>query len=196
MVWPTRASPGRIAITWGVKGMIIARTWILGVLIASALSAQSTSIPDSWEPVRFLVGSWEGDVSGQPGNGTCERKYGFVLNNRYLEVRNKSTYPVQAKNPKGEVHEDWGMISYDRGRKKLILRQFHVEGFVNQFASEPAANGPLRFTSESIENIPTGYRARETYSVTGPDTFVEQFELAEPGKDFELYSETRFRRKK
>jgi hypothetical protein len=28
----------------------------------------------------------------------------------------------------------------------------------------------------------------------GPDEFVERFELAEPGKSFELYSEARLRR--
>jgi len=38
------------------------------------------------------------------------------------------------------------------------------------------------FTSEAIENIPAGWRARETYVVTGPDEFEEVFELAEPGK--------------
>ena len=90
------------------------------------------------------------------------------------------------------------MISYDRSRKVFVLRQFHVEGFVNQYASEPVrdAAGLLRFTSEAIENIPAGYRARETYIANEPDSFVEQFELAEPGKGFELYSETHFRRKK
>jgi hypothetical protein len=160
------------------------------------LAAQSGQAVDPWGPVRFLVGTWVGDVDGQPGKGTSEREYRFVLNNRYLEVRNKSCYPAQPKNPKGELHEDWGMISYDRTRKKLVLRQFHVEGFVNEYASEATSNGALRFTSEAIESIPAGYRARETYSVTGPDNFTERFELAEPGKDFELYSETRSRRKK
>jgi len=88
------------------------------------------------------------------------------------------------------------MISYDRLRKAFVLRQFHLEGFVNQYVSEPVREGPLRFTSEAIENSRTGYRARETYTVAGPDIFVERFELAELGKEFELYSETHFRRKK
>jgi len=47
-------------------------------------------------------------------------------------MRNQSTYPPQAKNPKGEQHEDRGFISYDKARKKFVLRQFHVEGFVNR----------------------------------------------------------------
>jgi hypothetical protein len=52
------------------------------------------------------------------------------------------------------------------------------------------------FTTEAIENIPPGFRARETYRIVGPDEFVERFEIAEPGKEFELYSEARFRRSK
>jgi len=52
------------------------------------------------------------------------------------------------------------------------------------------------FTTESIENIPAGFRARETYRILGPDEFVEVFEIAEPGKDFETYSENRYRRRK
>lgn len=52
------------------------------------------------------------------------------------------------------------------------------------------------FTSESIENIPAGFRARETYKILGPDEFTEVFEIAEPGKDFQIYSEDHFKRKK
>ena len=48
--------------------------------------------------------------------------------------------------------------------------------------------------TEAIENIPPGFRARETYTRRGPDAFDETFELAEPGKDFEVYSRTRFTR--
>ena len=52
----------------------------------------------------------------------------------------------------------------------------------------------VMFTSEQIENIPAGFRARETYVVIGPDAFEEVFELAEPGKSFETYSHARFTR--
>lgn len=173
-----------------------AATFSLVLLLLTLLApAQTRTVSDIWEPIRFLVGAWDGEVSGQPGNGKSQREYRFVLNNRFLEVRNKSIYPAQPKNPKGEVHEDWGIISFDRSRKKLVLRQFHIEGFVNQFVGETAAENTVRFDSEAIENIPAGYRARETYKMTGPNEFVERFELAEPGKDFELYSETRFKRR-
>jgi hypothetical protein len=168
---------------------------MIALLFAGVAGAQTAPTTDAWAPVRYLVGTWDGDVNGEPGTGKSVREYRFVLNNRYLEVRNKSSYPVQRRNPKGEFHEDWGMISYDRSRRKLVLRQFHVEGFVNQYVAEPVRDGVLIFQSEAIENIPAGFRARETYTITGPNAFIERFEIAEPGKDFEVYCETRFKRK-
>jgi hypothetical protein len=63
--------------------------------------------------------------------------------------------------------------------------------------SNASADGKtIIFTSESIENIPAGFRARETYKILGRDEFTEVFELAEQGKDFEVYSEGHFKRKK
>jgi hypothetical protein len=58
------------------------------------------------------------------------------------------------------------------------------------------STGGIVFTTEGIENIPAGWRAREIYKILGADEFVEVFELAKPGKDFELYSEGHYRRKK
>jgi hypothetical protein len=48
--------------------------------------------------------------------------------------------PPQEKNPEGEVHGHSTMFSYDRARNSLVMRQFHVEGFVNQYAM-PATVG-------------------------------------------------------
>jgi hypothetical protein len=166
-------------------------------LLASVGTAQTPTGSDAWAPIRPLVGIWEGMGKGQPGVSKVQREYRFVLNDKFLHVQNKSTYDPQPKNPKGEVHEDWGMISFDKGRKKFVLRQFHVEGFVNQFVMNSGDEGnTIVFTSESIENIPAGFRARETYRIVAPDEFIEIFEIAEPGKDFEVYSENNFRRKK
>jgi hypothetical protein len=114
----------------------------------------------------------------------------------FLEARNKSTWAPKGKNLEGEVHEDIGIISYDTARKSFILRQFHVEGFVNQYILDYLApdGKTLIFTTESIENIPAGWRTRETYRVNNTDEFTEIFELAAPEKDFELYSSSYLKR--
>lgn len=154
--------------------------------------------PDPWAALRFFEGKWEGAAAGQPGKGTSTREYRFDLNGRFLSARNKSVWEPKSPGAKAEVHEDAGMFSYDRAQKKLVLRQFHVEGFVNEYTADPPAPDAktFSFTTVRIENIPAGWRAREAYRIVSPDEFVETFSLAEPAKDFEVYSETRFKRVK
>lgn len=168
------------------------------ITVPAVMCPQTKVATDAWEPLRFFVGLWKGTGNGQPGVSKVQREYRLVLNDKFLHVQNKSTYDPQPKNPKGEVHQDWGMMSFDKSRKSFVFRQFHGEGFVNQYvmASSSADGKTIVFTSESIENIPAGFRARETYKILGPDEFTEVFEIAEPGKDSELYSEGHFRRKK
>lgn len=153
---------------------------------------------DPFQALRALEGRWRGTSEGQSGKGTVERSYEFVMNGRFLHVRNTSTYEPQEKNAKGEKHEDWGMYSYDRGRKSLVFRQFHVEGFVNQYIVERVSEDgkEIAFVTESIENLPAGYRGRETYTMTGTDTMRETFEIAEPGKEFQVYSKSELQRVK
>jgi hypothetical protein len=170
---------------------------VVGLLFGQAIAVgQSPAPPDRLELLAPLIGKWTGTTEGEPGNGTVEREYERVLGTRFVQVKNASTYPPQAKNPKGERHEALGLFSYDGARKAIVFRQFHVEGFVNQYVLDPASPPDrLVFTTEAIENIPAGWRARETY-VIGADRLEETFELAEPGKDFAVYSRNRLTRAK
>ena len=153
------------------------------------------SKPDPFAPLRFFAGTWRGDQAGQPGRGTAERTYQFILNDRFLQETNTSTYPPKERSNNGEVHHHMSMISYDTARKLFVFRQFHTEGFVNTYVQQPTADlKTIVFVSEAIENVPAGYRARETYAILSRDEFTERFEIAEPGKDFEVYSEARLKR--
>lgn len=152
--------------------------------------------PEYWAPVKFLLGEWTGTVTGQAGNGTVVRRYDFILGQRFIRETSRSTYPPQQGNPQGEVHEHHGYFSYDKARKLIVMRQFHVEGFVNQYVLAPDTGtmANVVFDSESFENFSNDWRARETYQILGPEEFVEIFELAPPGKDFEMYSRNHLRR--
>jgi hypothetical protein len=175
------------------------RRTLAAVLLAfgtrAAFAQPAPPKDDRWQPLRFLAGAWEGESDGQPGKGTVKRSYRFVLNDRFLHEQNVSTYPVQPKNPKGEIHEHWSFFSYDRARQTLILRQFHVEGFVLQYVmSRPSEPGRLVFETEALEGVPAGWKARETYEVISQDEFVETFELARAAGAYEVYGKSRFKR--
>ena len=174
---------------------LLAVAVVLAPTDVPASAQQSTT--DPLKSVAWLTGKWTGTSEGQPGKGTVEREYDRVLGGRFVKARNRVAYAATDKNPKGEIHEDEGWFSFDRSRKRVVLRQFHVEGFVNQYVEETAAEtGSIVFTTEAIENTPPGFRARETYIQRGPDEFEEIFELAEPGQAFQVYSRAALKRVK
>lgn len=174
------------------------RVFLAILFIPLLVSGQPNQTSDVWLPFKYFLGTWKGTGKGDPGISQLEREYKLVLGGKFLNVSHKSVYQPQEKNPKGETHEDWGFFSYDRTRKLYVLRQFHVEGFVSQYRSEtiPPDGKTLVFTSEGLENLPAGFRARETYRILNNDEFVEVFELAAPGKEFAVYSENYFKRQK
>lgn len=100
--------------------------------------------------------------------------------------------------PKITLTCDIGYFSYDNGRKTFVLRQFHIEGFVNQFKLEGISpdKKTIVFISESIENIPPGYRAKETYRVISDNEIEETFEIVEPNKEFAVCSKVKLVRQK
>lgn len=168
---------------------------LLFILVPTLVSAQMSKSDSLWLPLKPLIGKWKGTGEGPDGKGDYERTYQFVLNNKYIEVRNKSVYPVSKEKPKGYVHEDHGYISYDKSRKKFVFRQFHSEGFVNQYVIENISpdGKTITFVTESIENIPSGWRGKETYTVTSTE-LSEDFQLAEPNKDFAAYTKAQFKK--
>lgn len=183
-------------------GVFMPRLGFAILFIAALLCGQTKEAPavspSPWDALKPLAGHWQGTTRGEPGQGTVERHYEFIFSGKFLQETNTSTYPAQEKNPKGEVHHHMSVFSYDRQRKKIVFRQFHQEGFVNQYLLESATPDArtLVFVSEAIENIAPGWRARETYTVASENEMTERFELAAPGKDFELYSENHLTRVK
>ena len=107
------------------------------LLLAGGPGAPAQAPPSPWSAVQFMVGEWTGESDGQPGQGTVKRTYRFVLGDKFLHEQNVSTYPAQPTNEKGEVHEHWSFFSHDRARRTVVLRQFHQEGFVNQYVMLP-----------------------------------------------------------
>ena len=165
--------------------LFLSSTWVFG----------QTSKRDSiWSPIKYFVGTWKGEGGGEPGIGKYERSYQLILSNNFVEIKNRSTYPPTNKNPKGEVHEDIGYFIYDKGKKTFLLRQLHVEGFVNDYILDNISpdKKTLVFVTTGIVNIPKGWRAKETYRILSSNEFEETFELAEPDKDFSVYSRVKF----
>ena len=169
------------------------RLWLLPVVFMVAMSALAQS--DPWAPLRAFEGKWEGETSGKPGKGTTAREYEFRMNGKFLFQRDRSVY--QPTDPAGKplAHEDFGVFSYDTSSKKIVWRQFHSEGFVNEYAldSVSADGKTLEFVTTRIENLP-GFRAKKQYRIVSASEIEETFWLAPPGKELEVYAVAHLKR--
>jgi hypothetical protein len=77
---------------------------LLVLLLPVTVGGQQAGAMDPLAPLAFLLGGWEGTSEGQPGKATVQREYRRALNSRFIRSRNRSEYPPQEKNPKGEIH--------------------------------------------------------------------------------------------
>ena len=79
-----------------------------------------------------------------------------------------------------------------------MLREFQVEGYVNQYLLEGDARdeSTFIFVTEAIENMPPDWRARTTPEILSEDRFREIFELAGPGKGWGWFFMIEFQRVK
>jgi len=163
----------------------------IGSIIALALSltipanAEEPEAADPWAPVRVLLGEWQGVGVGFGGESLVRHTYEFVIQGHFIQSTTVSKFQPKKDGTPAEIHEDWGFLSYDSDRGKIVFRQFLSEGFVNTYLLEDPAPGSedLIFTSEHTEGA-GGMAARLTFSFDGIDAFRLVLDLASPGKDF------------
>jgi hypothetical protein len=172
------------------------RRYFVASLVATIAMAASAAQPqaDGLAELRWLVGEWRGVGEGDPGTSGSERYIDSFLEGKYLRARGRSVYPKQEKNPKGEIHEELDLWSYDRARSAIILRQFDTLGFVGTYVLDKTSSTADRWvlTAESLENVPKGWKARYIITRKSDDEYHEQLELDPDGKGFKPYVTNRF----
>lgn len=146
----------------------------------------------------FIIGKWQGTGSGF-GNATSiiNSEFNLVMGGQFIEIKNESKFEPTDKKPEGEHHIDWGMISYDKSRKKIIFRQYNIEGYVNQYVlSDSLTNdSTLVFETEIIENFVPGGKARWTINKNSENEIETIFDVSFPGKEFACFGTNLLKRK-
>ena len=166
----------------------------IAALIVLSAAAQS----DPWAPVRVFEGKWEGVSTGKPGTQFSQREYQFEYRGKFLSQRDQSVYQPKSPTDKWTTRGDFGFFSYDASQKKILWRQFHSEGFVNEYTLDSiSADGKsFEFVMVRIENLAPGWRAKKSYRVISADEIEETFSLAPPGKEFDVFTVAHLKRVK
>ena len=164
--------------------------FLFALLFQISLFAQENPL----EKFEGLIGKWEGTGAGF-GNSksVIHSEFNWVLNQQFIEVKNHSEFPGSTENPAGETHDDWGMISFDQARKVVVFRQFHNEGFVNQYIlnNDLSNENKLVFESESIENFVPGGTAKFTILIKSETEIETIFDVGFPGKEMACFGQNK-----
>ncbi|MEE9190508.1 MAG: hypothetical protein V3U16_07030 [Candidatus Neomarinimicrobiota bacterium] len=161
-----------------------------GILIAQVKTETGSPRSDPFALFAdYFLGTWDSDQEACVGMGAGTRVYRMILKDRYIHVDNEAYFPSDDPDKAGDLHKDWGIISYSGG---IHIREFNSEGFIIHYVQDSAASSAdsLVFYSSEIENGPPGLQARLT--IARPrnregQTFTEHFEMAFSGKEFKTY---------
>lgn len=156
---------------------------IVGILFFTSLYSFGQ---DHFSDFDFLIGKWQGVESGSAGDGIGFRTYEYDLNKYVIVEKNISTFPKSEEKPRGEVHRDFGVMTYNSNDSSIVFRQFFIEGFTNIYVLDEATSTKEKFVfvTREIENSPGNWKARFTLSKMSNNEFKETFEIASDGKNF------------
>ncbi len=164
---------------------------LLCMIVAMALS--SFGVPafqaqenSPWARLQFLIGSWSGVGSGQPGQPTKGgTTFSFNLDKKIIVRKNRAEYPPKPGEKTGAVHEDLMIIYQEPGTGAFKAIYFDNEGHAIKYDVSFAAQGSgVMFDSEGDGKGP---RFRLIYEPAKDGALTVEFFIAPPGGELKSY---------
>jgi hypothetical protein len=180
-----------------IRNWFLVRVAVVAILAAD-YAGQASAInriqQDPWSPLSFLVGEWEGEGSGKPGQGSGGFTFTAELQNKVLIRKNYAEYPATKERPAFR-HDDLMIVYRDDTGSQLHAIYFDSENHTISYAIKVVDSNTVEFLSEAKPATP---RYCLTYRKTSGDTLSIKFEIAPPGKpdSFATYIEAVCRRRR
>ncbi|MGE5354523.1 MAG: hypothetical protein ACM3P0_20745 [Acidobacteriota bacterium] len=158
------------------------------IIMTSAVSAQDKN--SSWEKLNYLLGNWNGEGSGKPGEGKGYFSFKFDLDKNILIRKSHSEYPAQNDKPL-IIHDDLMVVYPDNSGNPIKAIYFDNEGHVINYSVTFPNGKDVVFTSEKTPKAPV---FRLTYSVIDSNTVNVIFAMSQDGENFRTYVEGKSKR--
>jgi len=157
------------------------------ILIIALFGIFSNCIPQqelNWEKWEWLIGEWQGEGSGQPGQGGGTFSFAFDLDKNIIVRKSHSEYPASENRP-AVIHDDLMIVYPDFAGNPTKAIYFDNEGHtINYTISYPEYS--IILTSEKVSDIPI---FRLTYTLLDDATVNTKFEISQDGEKFSIYIE-------
>jgi hypothetical protein len=163
----------------------------MALALASALGAQAPKpapAADAFAPVRFLVGAWQGEGVGVPGQSSGAASFRFELEGKTL-IRRSFADSAAGHGRPASHHEDLMTLFEEGGHLKALY--LDNEGHIIHYLVAPVPGG-VAFTSEPGP----GPRFRLSYLQQADGLVTVRFEMAPPAapEGFKTYLEAATRK--
>jgi hypothetical protein len=145
----------------------------------------------SWEKWNFLVGTWIGEGSGQPGQGSGTFAFTFDLDKNILVRKSSTEFPASGGRP-AFSHNDVMIIYPESGGNPFKVIYFDNEGHVIHYSVVYFEESVI-LTSEKKGNMPV---FRLTYNALDSETVNTKFEMSQDGENFSTYIEGKSKKTK
>ena len=169
-----------------MKAKIILTFALFGIL-TTCVGQQNPS----WEKWSWLIGSWTGEGSGQPGAGGGTFTFKTDLGEKILIRNSHSEYPASGNKPM-VIHNDLMIIYPDYMGNPLKAIYFDNEGHTINY-SITYADKSIALTSDKIPNVPI---FRLTYILLENGIVNTKFEMSQDGEKFSTYIEGKSKKTK
>ncbi len=150
-------------------------------LASVVFSQEPGSNPESW---KWLLGKWNGQGSGQPGQGSGSFTFRYELDKHVIVRKSYSDYPATQDRP-AISHEDLMVIYPDSTGAFTSAMYWDNEGHTIHYLVTYAGDN-IVFTSKSSV---AGPQYRLTYSPEGKKSVNVKFETSRDGVNWMTYVE-------
>ena len=160
---------------------LLLRCFALAVLVTllhapAARAADDDAAPGAWGPLRFLVGTWIGDMTGKPGEPVGGFSLLPALDGRILVRKNRADYPAAADKP-AYAHKDLMVVYKVPGPDSLRATYWDNEGHQIAYGVRASAGGD----TVVFQTVPaSGQGFRLSYVKKSEESIDILFDIAPP----------------
>jgi hypothetical protein len=169
--------------------MIQLSTILAGLLLVTAApgfaenqspASKNGGDDSSWQAMQSLIGQWDGDLGGQPGQATGGSfTITSDLQGRALVRRSFAEFPATKDRPAFR-HDDLTIVYQGAAGSAPRATYYDSEGHVIEYTVSVSSGGRRIEWLSAVR--PAEPRFRFTYAFTSPTTMNVRFEIAPPGQ--------------